>query len=242
MYGEVKQLKQMIEDMNRGIHTCIPGKITKVNSSENTIDIQPSGKYKKPDGTYIDYPELKGVPMVQMQGSGQKATIQYPIKKDDGCMVFFSEQQLDQWRDDQEPKTDLRHDLSNAIAIPGLVPKSNDAHTEACDNDAIIIKYGDDTKITAKQDSVEIKQKDTTIVLEGGKVKIKAPSDVDIEGNVNVKGNITATGNIATTGGDVSMPITSLGTHVHANAGGVTTTGMSVEAAAEAFAAMAGNE
>ena len=208
MYGEVKQLKQMIEDMNRGIHTCIPGKITKVNSSENTIDIQPSGKYKKPDGTYIDYPELKGVPMVQMQGSGQKATIQYPIKKDDGCMVFFSEQQLDQWRDDQEPKTDLRHDLSNAIAIPGLVPKSNQTHTDSCDNDAIIIQYGDDTKITAKTDSVEIKQKNATIVLDGGKVKITAPSDVEIEGNVKVTGDIKATG-------DIVAGIISLLSHAH---------------------------
>lgn len=208
MYGEVKQLKQMIQDMNRGIHTSIPGKITKVNSSENTVDIQPAGKYKKPDGTYIDYPELKGVPIVQMQGSGQKATIQFPIKKDDGCMVFFSEQQLDQWRDSQDPKTDLRHDLSNAIAIPGLEPSANEAHTDSCDNDAIIIKYGDDTKITAKDDSVEIKQNDTTIVLEGGKVSIKAPSDVEIEGNVKVKGGLSVTE-------DVCSPTVSLNAHFH---------------------------
>ena len=211
MLGDVKQIKQMMQDSIRGVHTSIPGKITKVNSSENTVDIQLSGKYKKPDGTYIDYPELKGVPMVQMQSSSQKATIQLPLKKDDGCMVFFSEQQLDQWRDDQEPKTELRHDLTSAVAIPGLVPKSNDAHTEACDNDAIIIKYGDDTKITAKQDSVEITQKDTTIVLEGGKVKIEAPSDVDIEGNVNVKGDVSVTG-------DVCSPTVSLNAHVHASA------------------------
>lgn len=214
MYGEVKQLKQMIKDMNRGIHTCIPGKITNVNSSDNTIDIQPAGKYKKPDGTYIDYPELKGVPIVQMQGSGQKATIQFPIKKDDGVMVFFSEQQLDQWRDGEDPKTDLRHDLTSAIAIPGLCPDPNNVHTDSCDNDAIIIQYGDDTKITANEDTVEIKQKDTTIVLEGGKVKIKAPSDVEIEGNVKIKGDVSVTGDINATG-DIVAGIISLLSHAH---------------------------
>ena len=208
MLGDVKQIKQMMQDSIRGVHTSIPGKITSVDSANNTVCIQPSGKFRKADGSYLDYPELKDVPIVQMQGAGQKATIQYPIKKDDGVMVFFSEQQLEPWKKDQEPNTELRHDLTNAIAIPGLFQKPNDAHTEACDNDAIIIKYGDDTKITAKADSVEIKQKDVTIVLEGGQVKINAPSDVEIEGNVKVKGDINATG-------DIVAGIISLLSHAH---------------------------
>lgn len=226
MLGDVKQIKQMIQDNIRGVHTSIPGKITSVDSANNTVCIQPSGKFRKADGSYIDYPELKDVPMVQMQGAGQKATIQYPIKKGDGCMVFFSEQQLEPWKNDgQEPNTELRHDLTNAIAVPGLCPDANNVHTDSCDNDAIIIQYGDDTKITAKTDSVEIKQKDVTIVLEGGQVKIKAPSDVVIEGNVEItKGNLTLDqGNVSVTGGvsvtkDVCSPTVSLNMHVHASA------------------------
>lgn len=209
MLGDVKQIKQMIQDNIRAVHTSIPGKITSVDSQNNTVCIQPYGKFRKADGSYIDYPELKDVPMVQMQGAGQKATIQFPIKKGDGCMVFFSEQQLEPWKNDgQEPNTELRHDLTNAIAIPGLFSQANNAHTDACDNDAIIIKYGDETKITAKDDSVEIKQQNTTIELKGGKVTIKAPSDVEIEGNVKVNGDINATG-------DIVAGIISLRSHAH---------------------------
>lgn len=208
MLGDVKQIKQMMQDSIRGVHTSIPGKITSVDSANNTVCIQPSGKFRKADGSYLDYPELKDVPIVQMQGAGQKATIQYPIKKDDGVMVFFSEQQLEPWKKDQEPNTELRHDLTNAIAIPGLFQKPNDAHTEACDNDAIIIKYGDDTKITAKEDSVEVKQKGVTITIEGDKVKIDAPSDVEITGDVKIKGGLSVTE-------DVCSPTVSLNTHFH---------------------------
>ncbi len=239
MLTDVKQIKQYIKDTNRNIHTSIPGKIKSYDASKGTAEIQPSGKYKKSDGTYIDYPTIKNVPVTQIQSSSQNCSICLPIKEGDGCMINFSEQQLDYFRDEQEPKTDLRFDLTNAVATVGLCKDANDVSKDACDNDAIIFQNKRDSKVTIKEDNVEIKMKNSTITIDKNgnitikseqKVKIEAPSGVDITGNVAVTGNITVTG-------DVSVPTASLGTHVHvvSTAPGISTPGLSAEAAAKAL-------
>jgi phage gp45-like len=251
MYGEVKQIKQMVNDMQRGIHTCIPGKITSVNSRNNTVCVQPSGKYKKPDGTHMDYPKLNDIPLILMQGTNQDVTITYPIKPGDGCMIYFSEQQLDQWRDNQEPKCELRHDLTNAIAVPGLFNTPNDVFRDACDNNAIIIQYKQDSKFTMKEKSIEVKQKDgtitmkddkitlkqndTTVVLDQNDISMKA-NKVKIDADVEVKGGIDVTKNVST-------PIATLNTHVHlcTAPGTPSSNGMSPEAAAAAAQALIDN-
>ena len=155
MLGEIKQIKQMILDMIRDVHTCIPGKITSYDASKGTAKIQPSGKYKRSNGEYLDYPELDNVPVISLQTADQKATVAFPIKGGDGCFIFFAEQQLDFLKDGRTPKSDLRHGLSNAIAVVGLFTNSNDTIKEACDEDAIIIDR-DDTRIIVKKDKVTV--------------------------------------------------------------------------------------
>lgn len=185
MLGDVKQIRQLIKDENRKNHTSIPGKIVSVDAGSNTCSVQPSGKYKKADGSYLDYPQIDNVPIVLMQGNSQKASITYPIKEGDGCMISFMEQQLDHWKDDQEPKTELRFDLTNAIVTPGLSRDSNPDLSEACDNDAIFIKAEQGT-IRVKKDEIKIDVNGTTILVEEGKITMKG--NVKIEGNLLVQG------------------------------------------------------
>ena len=167
MLGEAKQLKQMIHDMIRDVHTCIPGEIKSFDASKCIGNIQPSGKFKKADGSYLDYPELSNVPVVILQSMDQKATIAYPIKEGDGCLLFFAEQQLDYWKDGRTPKSDLRHGLSNAIALVGLVTDANPVMEDACNDDAIIIDR-EDTRVIVKKEQVTVlpKKDDTTRKIE----------------------------------------------------------------------------
>lgn len=167
MLGEIKQIKQMIHDMIRDVHTCIPGKITSYDASSGTAKIQPSGKYKKANGEYLDYPELDKVPVISLQSADQKATIAFPIKEDDGCFIFFAEQQLDTWRDGRTPKSDLRHGLTNAVAVVGLFTDSNETIKDACDDDAIIIDR-DKSRIIVKKNTVTVypNKDDTTHSVE----------------------------------------------------------------------------
>lgn len=175
MLNSVKQIKQMIQDMLRNVHTCIPGKITSYDASNGTAKIQPSGKYKMANGEYLDYPELNNVPVISLQSADQKATIAFPIKEGDGCFIFFAEQQLDSWRDDRVPKTDLRHAITNAVAVVGLFSTSNETMKEACDEDAVIIDR-DKSRIIVKKETVTVypNKDDTTHKVEVTKDSVNA--------------------------------------------------------------------
>lgn len=159
--------RQYFEDMQKNMHTCIPGTIKSFDASSCTATVHPSGKFKMPNGKFLDYPDVTEVPVCLVQSSGQDATIAYPIKEGDGCLIFFSEQQLDGWRDDQTPDTELRFDLSNAIALVGLVSAANPVMEDACNNDAIIIDR-EGTRVIIKKEQVTVlpKKDDSTHKVE----------------------------------------------------------------------------
>ena len=145
-----QEMKNNIQDVLRDVHTIIPGKIVTFNPDKCEASILPFGKFKKPDGSMMDYPQLNEVPVYIIQGSGQTATIVYPIKPDDECLVLFSEQALDTWRSKAESTTDLKFDLSNASAIVGMFSKPNPLIKEACNSDALIIEKDGDRVLLKK--------------------------------------------------------------------------------------------
>ena len=64
---------------------------------------------------------------------------------------------------------DLKHDLTNAVAIPGLYQKSPAKIANACSDDAVVVYAGE-----------------TSVVVSKGGVAIK--------GNVTITGNLTTSG------------------------------------------------
>ena len=135
-----QEIKNMMLDRLRDVHTVLPGKIVTFDPDKCEASILPFGKFKKPDGSMMDYPQLNEVPVYVMQGSEQTATVVYPVKPDDECLVLFTEQTLETWRTKAESHTDLRFDLSNATAIIGMFSKPNLLIKEACDDDSLIIE------------------------------------------------------------------------------------------------------
>lgn len=135
-------------------------------------------KFKKPDGTTIDYPHITGVPVVIPQAMGQGATIAFPIKTGDGCLIVVAEQSIDFWLYGQETDTDLDFDLSNSICIPGLFPYANPVLADACNSNSVIVDV-----------------RGTRLSVHSGMV--------EIIGNLSVRGSITAGGDV--TGSGVSL-------------------------------------
>lgn len=185
----VQQAKNLMSDMIGQIHTAIPGTISSFDPASCQATVQPIGKFKKPDGSTMDFPAVSGVPVVLIQSSGQQATVAYPVKSGDGCLLVFSEQALDSWMSGGDQKSELRFDLTNCMAIPGLFVSGNPVIQEACSQNAIIIdKNG--KRITVSNQNVAIR------------------GDVSIEGNLTITGKIEASG-------DVTAGPTSLQNHVH---------------------------
>jgi len=232
----VMEIERLVQDMQQNMHTCIPGKIDSFDAGKCLASVTPIGQFITPSGKKLDYPKVNDVPVCILQYAGQKCTIAFPIKEGDGCMLHFAEQQLDQFRDGEEAKCDLRFDLTNAIAVVGLFSESNDAVQDACDNDAIIIdhntdsrvtikkdeqeyKVGDDSTFVIKKDSQECKVGGTTLTIKDGEITAKA-SQIKLDGEVTITGNLTAQQAIDADGritgkAGVSGATASLDTHVH---------------------------
>lgn len=191
----VKSIKDIVQKSIEDMHTAIPAIIISYDAASGLAVVQPKGKFKKPNGDKIDYPSVSGVPVLFPQSGN--VIIAFPIKAGDNCLLVFGEQSLDYWMYDKETDTDLKFDLSNAMAIPNLATTGNDVMQEACNEDAVILKsYG--TKLKVKGDGVYI------------------------EGNVKVTGKIEAT-NIIKSDVDVTASGISLTKHIHTGDSGGST-------------------
>ncbi len=168
----VQAISDLVDKKLNNLHTAIPGKIVSFDTSTGLATVLPVMKFKKPDGSTIDFPQITGVPVIFPQAAGQQITIAYPIKANDGCLIIIAEQSIDYWLYGQETDTDLKFDLTNAFCIPGLFSTANKVVAEACNNNSVIV----DTK-------------GTRVTIKKGEVHINAAS-VIIDGNLKVNGTI----------------------------------------------------
>lgn len=233
----VKSVNDAAEEATDNVHTAIPGTISSYDASSGLAEVMPTAKFKKPDGTSIDYPKVTGVPVVIPQTMGQQATIGFPIKAGDGCLLVFAEKSIDYWMYGQETDTELSHDLTNAICIPGLFSQANSVEKEACDQNAIIVDVKG-TRITVKDknvivysDNVTVNCKAATVNADntitasaGGSAAIKAPAITLEAAATTVTGNLTVGGALSATGDVVGGGSVSLTTHTHTGVHGETST------------------
>lgn len=136
----VTEIYNLVDRAIGETHTALPGEITSFDVETGLASVQPRAKYRKPNGETLDYPIITGVPVMFPQSSG--FTIAYPIRAGDGCLLIFSDEALDFWQYGKETGTRLKHDLTNAIAIPGLSAISNAAMRSACAEQAVIVSAG----------------------------------------------------------------------------------------------------
>ncbi|MDR1687266.1 MAG: hypothetical protein LBS21_01480 [Clostridiales bacterium] len=191
-----QEMKNFVSDMIRDVHTAVPGKIVSFDPEKNEAAVQPTAKFRKPDGTQIDFAQINHVPVMFMQSAKQTATLVYPVRKDDECLILFSEQALDQWRTGAEASTELRFDLTNAVAVVGLFVKPNPLIKEACTDDSLIVEK-DGQRLRLKTGETYIR--DTfgqsitltpkAIDLKGANINLTAESDISLtaKGNINIK-------------------------------------------------------
>jgi hypothetical protein len=140
------------------------GKISKVTSSEQTVEIELQIKRLAADGTSTKYPVLVDCPYFILQGGG--AYIDMPIKAGDYCLVLFNDRNIDNWwstANVADPATARKHSLSDALAVVGLNPKTSPLDmdgtwvrilgTSGAGNEAEAARKGDAIKSTMADDA-----------------------------------------------------------------------------------------
>lgn len=167
----VEEIKNTIRGEIQEVHTALPAKIELVNA-DGTVNARPYGVYKLPDGTTMEYPLISQIPVYLFKSGSVSVTL--PVTAGDGCLLIICENELDSWLSGQVSGVSLRHNLTSAIAIPGLgIPAASDVQAGG----AVIIRNG----------SAELRVTSGSIAISG---------NVTISGNLNVTGNINAGGTI----------------------------------------------
>lgn len=131
-YRDSKALRPLPEDVvaqkteeERGdIWTSLPGRIKSFDPATQTATVEVMYKPRH-NGEAKPMPELVEVPVVFPRGGGGAVT--FPVKAGDGVQVQFQARDMSNWYgkgDAHEAPSARMHDLSDAVAIPGLEPST----------------------------------------------------------------------------------------------------------------------
>lgn len=116
-------LRQSIEHRLAGLHVCLPGEIVSYDAATQTASVRPTIKQvvRSFDGEEVTaYPTIPSVPVAHPRAGDW--FVHMPLTPGDTVILVFGERSLDQWRllgGVQDPLDLRKHDLSDAIAIPG---------------------------------------------------------------------------------------------------------------------------
>lgn len=108
------------------------GTIVSYDPSNNTASVQINFQRQMPTNEIVDYPLLQMAPVFYL--SGGSASITLPIQAGDTCLVLFNDRDIDTWWSTGEinvPSSDRAHNLSDAIVLVGIRPKSNPLTADA---------------------------------------------------------------------------------------------------------------
>jgi len=134
--------EQLVEDIptftKLGLHTCLPGRVVSFDTDTGKAAIQPEVQSKL-NGEFVSLPQINNVPVMFFRAGGFRITL--PVKKDDKILILFTERSIDGWLEDGQnsgPRATHTHNLSDAIAIPGVYPFSDVPPFD--DNDVVVGK------------------------------------------------------------------------------------------------------
>lgn len=210
-----------MEDVQAQIWTALPGVVTAVDLSKQTVSVQPSvqGSISAPDGSSqsVNLPVLVDVPIVWPRAGGFALT--FPIKANDEVLVVFASRCIDAWWQSGGVgvQAEVRmHDLSDGFAV--LAPTSQPKKLS-----------------NVSSANVQLRDEAGTTYVEiapGGKIKLLGATSIDLNAptvniqatNLNVNATTSMTGQVTQTGG-MSIGGITFGTHKHSDPQGGTTGG-----------------
>jgi hypothetical protein len=151
------------------VHTALPGQIISYDHSLQKASIQPCLKKSYLDGTTQEMPILNNVPVIFPRAG--EASLTFPVSPGDTCLLLFIERSTDLWKSVGgivAPNDPRKFDLSDAVAIMGLMPFSENSLSE--NNEDVLLTY--------KNSSIRIKA--------SGDIQIETASKVAI-GNASTE-------------------------------------------------------
>lgn len=155
------------DDAKNNIRVAMPGIIQSFDPIEQTVTVQPSIRENINNRDYtsqwVQLPLLLDVPVIFPKARDYVLTM--PIKQGDECLIIFLDMCYDAWWSNggiQNQIEKRRHDLSDAICIPGLYSQPNRIQNYSTDS----------CQLRNTQGTAYIELKDNNINLVANSVKI----------------------------------------------------------------------
>jgi hypothetical protein len=186
----------------------MPATIVSFDTSDCSASVQPSINKNYFDGTTEQLPVIHKVPVV-FPVSGL-ASFTFPINAGDFCLLLFSERSLEEWKRlgiNEKPIDRRKFALSDAIAIPGLIPFGS--QMPALNNEDLVIKYGDSEIRITQAGEIQINSgTEVTNITSTGDINISASgtltasgaagAELKSSGTAKLNGTLVAMGNSLT--------------------------------------------
>jgi hypothetical protein len=134
------------------IHTAMIGRVESYNKDKRTGDVKPMVRRAGIDGMQTEYAVLPDVPFFVYSTAG--AGIVLPVAAGDFVLLIFNERRIDGVMSSGNISNSTQNrlfDLSDAIAFPGVFPKSVSIPSTGA-NDITIINNGGKVVVNASGD------------------------------------------------------------------------------------------
>lgn len=125
----VDVFNNFIESRLFDIHTMIPGKFVSYDDGTNKATVVPLVKWQRKINNSlvtVEIPPIENVPVLFFRTNS--FYLKFPIKKNDGCAIYFSESAIGNFLNDTgnivDPESPSRFNLTDAICVPGLWGKN----------------------------------------------------------------------------------------------------------------------
>lgn len=167
------------------VHTALPGIVKSFDPSTNKATIQPALNKKYVTGP-MPMPILENVPVMFPRGGDFSMT--FPLKEGDYVLLIFIERSIDLWVSvggQVTPDDPRKFDLSDAIAIPGIMPFNGSFPENDNESFSLIIgqsrfKISSDGTFCFHNSTNELMEKITEIVtaIEGLQILVSGAAGV----------------------------------------------------------------
>lgn len=160
--GLGEALQRAIGRVQSELHVCMPGVIERYDHTQQRADVVPLLRNRYADGQVTEPQVINNVPVVFPRSGGASLTM--PVKRGDGVMLHFTDASLDEWLSSGgtvTPSDRRRHDLSDCIAVPGLVDFSageTDPDNTVLQQDRGRLVLNPDNRVALGNDSEELLQ------------------------------------------------------------------------------------
>jgi hypothetical protein len=146
-----EMLSAAMDSRAKDINIALPGTIVSYDPATQSCSVKPLIRdiFRDEEGEDVtdSLPIINKVPVMTFGGGGYRIT--FPIKKGDPVLIIFCDRSIDKWLatgGEVDPRDGRRHNLNDAIVIPGL----RSFKTPVSDVDEAHLTIGEEGGVQAK--------------------------------------------------------------------------------------------